>query len=76
MNQRKPEGARTGGRRKSEKRQRQKFVGVRFNSAEYAALTEAMARTGKPAGQLLRETFLVAYDARLLADLAGEVQSR
>jgi hypothetical protein len=61
MTQRKADGEHTSGRRKSENRQRNQFVGVRFNDAEYAALTDAMTTTGKRPSTLLRETFLKAH---------------
>jgi hypothetical protein len=60
MTQRKPDGTHTGGRRKSESRQRQNFVGVRFSRHEYGLLELAAAATGKPMARLLREAFLAS----------------
>jgi hypothetical protein len=48
MTQRKPDGTHGGGRRKSENRQRQKLVAVRFNSDEYGLPELTAAATGKP----------------------------
>jgi hypothetical protein len=45
-------------RRGSEQRQRQHFVGVRFNRDEYSVLALAAGRTGKSMASLLREAFL------------------
>lgn len=58
MTQAKPEGTHAGGRRKSENRQRQKLVAVRFSRDEYNVLVLAAVRTGKSQGSLLREAFL------------------
>lgn len=71
MSQRKPGGQHTDGRRKSENRQRQKLVGVRFGPVEYEALTEAAEWSGKSAAAVLRETFIVAREHGLLPDLHG-----
>jgi hypothetical protein len=67
VTQRKPEGAHTGGRRKSENRQRQNFVGVRFNRDEYGLLELTAARTGKPMARLLRDAFLASIKPRVAA---------
>ena len=54
-----------------ENRKRQHLVGVRLNTAEHAALTDAAARTGRTPARLLRETFLMADNHMLLPDLLG-----
>jgi hypothetical protein len=59
MTQRKPDSERSK-RRGSENRQRQNFVGVRFNRDEYGLLELTAAATGKPMARLLRDAFLAS----------------
>jgi hypothetical protein len=59
MAQRKPDAERSK-RRGSENRQRQNFVGVRFNRDEYGLLELTAASTGKPMARLLRDAFLAS----------------
>ena len=69
MTQRKPDGEHSGGRRKSETRQRGQQVHVRFSNDEYGTLLDASRRTGIPAARLLREAFLLAE----ATDLVGRI---
>lgn len=47
-------------RKHSENRQRNEFIGVRLSLGEHAILRAEMARTGKTAASLLRDSFLAS----------------